>query len=61
MAQQVKDNVIRTAQKGEGKPFKILQEGEEFILQDRFYTNSDQSIILRSTNATGKIIRPTTC
>jgi len=37
---------------------KILKLDEKFILEDKFYTNPDDSIILRSTHITGKLIRP---
>jgi len=50
----------RFVQPPPGVTIKILQPCEEFILEDKFYTNQDQSIILRSTNATGKLIRPKT-
>lgn len=36
---------------------KILFKDEEFSLDSKYYTNKDQSIILRSNNETGKIIK----
>lgn len=37
----------------------IAKKGTNFKLLCGFYTNSDESIVLRSTNYTGKIIKKT--
>lgn len=38
----------------------IFKKGERFTLDSGFYTNKAETIILRSTNLTGKIIKKKT-
>jgi len=54
----VKDQIKRVVVTPPGVVFKILYAGEEFTLQDKYYTNSNESIVLRSTHRTGQLIQP---
>jgi hypothetical protein len=35
----------------------IFKKGERFALDSGFYTNKSETVVLRSTNFTGKIIK----
>lgn len=37
----------------------ILSQGEKFVLENKYYKNEDESLIIRSTNITGKLFTPT--
>lgn len=38
----------------------FIKKGESFVLSGGYYKNEDESIIIRSTHATGKLFKPAT-
>ena len=39
-------------------PLVLLKKGEVFTLKDKYYSSSDESLIIRSTRTTGYIFKP---